>query len=122
MTEVAVVCLGGWKPRGPNGACASAGLAPSRGISPCSIVVELLRKARVAGLKGSVARVHSQTGVTPKAQTGNVFPQILMLVPEISPFVIYSTGFSTGFVFFCFVLMSPLYKCQNLWQSGKAFT
>lgn len=84
----------------------------SRGISPCRIIVESVRKARVAGLKGSVARIHSQTGVTPEVQTGNVFPQILLLpVPEISPFVIYSTGFSIGFVFSCFVLASAVYKC-----------
>lgn len=62
--------------------------------------------------QGSVARAPRQTGVTPKAQTGNVFPQIpFLLVPEIPPFVIYSIGFSI--VFFCFglLLVSPLYKC-----------
>lgn len=74
----------------------------SMGMSPRGVLVGLVRKARGAGLQGSMARVHSQTGVTPEAQTGNVFPQIpLLLVPGIPPFVIYSIGFS---IVFCFVL------------------
>lgn len=55
----------------------------------CCGVVDEFSRARGAGFKDSVARDHSQTGVTLEAQTGNIFSQIpLLLVPEFPLFVI----------------------------------